>query len=1189
MKRWLGFGLLVLPMLILLAALAGLAFLGGSETGLRQLARLAEQSSAGTLTIDNVSGRLLDTWHLEGVRVQTVDMDLRCRKIEGRLRPLALLQKEVQMTLVHGEGVDLLIKENAQDTSPLILPSFNFPVRVAVEKVEIQDFFIHDDTGVEFPPIEWITGELTAEKRRVLLTGGEIRMNGVSALVQGNLEFDGKWPIDLKGEVQMDVGEEAGTTPLSADFLISGVLTDPLAQVDLKTPAKTRINLTCTDLFGDLRWEGETTVAQVSAEEILSLWQPKPEEVHPARPELYFTEAHITASGNTDGYTGKVKMQGQWAKSEDWPHLASHLPMTIEAELAGDTEGLQVPSLKAKLETGELLAQGMVRWQDDVHWQVELAGREVELAPYLPEWSGRMDAEIKASGRLLGDVLSGELELVTLDGDLLGYPLSGSGQLRLDEGGLKVDKLWVQSGDSELDVSGTVGEDMNLRVRAEVASLANVFPEAAGTVHFQGTVAGSREAPEFSFTVDGADLSYQENGAQTLTGSGKGIVSPQGAVEISLVGQGLRAAFWSFSSLDVALGGSMAQHHLQAKLAGADGEMDLALAGTLDMVEALAWKGVIREFLIQLDPYGKWRLREPAPLQIDGKGLELTSTCLEQGATALCVEGSWQAFADDGQWRLQAELDSLAGGLLYRWHLIPRPLAGGLSALLHLQGQGTRLVQGNAGVVAPELQMNVPDEEGREQLLRWTDTLFSLKLEDSRLTTTARSRSQDGSAIDGAIQVDGFGDLAASWDDLPLQGKIDLDIKDLTPLAYLSDSMITPTGSAKGAFTLSGRLGSPSLSGELRQKDGTIFVPATGMTLEELHLSVMMKGEEEGMALVLTADSGPGSIRIAGNVLRRDGDWRVDVHAGGKEFEVAHLTEYEIIIDPDLHMVLDAGVVQVTGRVLVPRAMIAVNKMDGYVAASDDVIIVDNIDGGKKELPLGGVVNVELGREVRVDSFGLKGRMEGSVAVTAIPGQPWTGKGSLTVHDGIYVIRNRALDISRGKFFFLGGPLVNPGIDALAQRKSNSKTVGVLVSGTVDDMEVKLFSDPPMGESEILTALLSGRPYVETGHQVSKTVTETAAVVGLERGGAILGDILSGIEDQFLLDDIYMESGEGASDVSVMIGKELFKDLYISYGYDPFKASGIFKARYDLWKRFSVETEIGAEQTGADLLWSIEK
>jgi len=1186
-KRWRVVGLFVLPLLILLAALAGVAFWGGSEGGLQQLARLAVQSSGGILTIDKVSGRLLEGWCLEGVRVQTVDLDLRCQKIEGRVRPLALLQGKVQMTLVHGEGVDLLIKEDAQDTSPLVLPILNFPVRVGVDRLEIADFFIHDETGVEFPNIAWISGELAAQKRRVLLQGGEFRMDGVSAQVQGTMDFDGKWPVDLRGGLSIEVGK--GAIPLSADFVIGAVLTDPVAEIDLKTPAKTRINLTCTDLFGDLRWQGETTVARVSANEIFSLWQAKMAAVNPAWPELYFTEAHLAATGNTDGYKGTVQMQGQWTKSEVWPHLAALPPMTIEAELAGDTEGLQVPSLTAKSQTGEVRAKGMVSWLDDVHWQAELETRDVELASYLPEWSGRMDAEIKASGRLLGDVLSGELELVALDGDLLGYPLSGSGQLRLDEGGLQVDKLWVQSGDSELDVSGTVGEDMNLRVRAEVASLANFFPEAAGTVHFQGTVAGSREAPEFSFTVDGADLSYQENGAQALTGSGKGVVSPQGAVEVSLVGHGLRAASWSFSSLNLALGGSMAQHHLQAKLAGADGEIHVALAGALDMTETLAWKGVIGDFFVQLDPYGKWRLKEPVPLQIDGKGIELSSACLEQGATALCAEGSWQAFGDDGQWSLQAELDSFASGLLYQWHLIPRPLTGSLSALLHLQGRGTRLILGDARVTAPELQMSASDEEGREQLLRWTDTLFSLKLEDSRLTTTARSRSQDGGAIDAVIQIDGFGDLAASWDGLPVQGKIDLDVKDLTPLAFLSDSMITPTGSVKGAFVLSGRLGSPSLSGELRQKDGTIFVPATGMTLEELHLSVMMRGEEEGMALVLTADSGPGNIRIAGNVFRKDGDWRVDVHAGGKEFEVAHLTEYEIIIDPDLHMVLDAGVVQVTGRVLVPRAMIAVNKMDGYVAASDDVIIVDNIEGGKKELPLGGMVNVELGKEVRVDSFGVKGRMEGSVVVTAIPGHPWTGKGSLTVHDGIYVLRNRALDMSRGKFFFLGGPLVNPGIDALAQRKSNSKTVGVLVSGTVDDMEVKLFSDPPMAESEILTALLSGRPYAETDHQVSKTVQDAAAVVGLERGGAILGDILSGIEDQFLLDNIYMESGEDASDVSVMIDKELIKDLYISYGYDPFKASGIFKARYDLWKRFSVETEIGAEQTGADLLWSIEK
>jgi len=1187
-KRWRVVGLFVLPVLILLAALAGVAFWGGSEGGLQQLARLAVQSSAGVLTIDKVSGRLLGSWRLEGVRVQTVDLDLRCQKIEGRVLPLALLRGEVRMELVHGAGVDLLIREDPQDTSPLVLPILNFPVRVAVEKLEIEDFFIHDETGVEFPRIEWISGELAAQRRRALLQGGEFRMDGVSAQVQGSMEFDGNWPVDLRGGLQIKVGEEAGAIPLSADFVIGAVLTDPVAEIDLKTPAETTINLTCTDLFGDLRWQGETTVARVSANEILSLWQAKMSAVNPAWPELYFTEAHLAATGNTDGYKGTVQVQGQWTKSEVWPHLAALPPMTIEAELAGDTEGLQVPSLTAKSQTGEVRAKGMVSWLDDVHWQAEFETRDVELASYLPEWTGHMDAEIKTSGRLRGDVLSGELALVALDGDLLGYPLSGSGELRLDERGLQVDTLRVQSGDSELDVSGTVGEEMNLRVRAAVASLANLWPEAAGTGHFQGTVKGSRKAPEFSFTLDGNALSYRETMVQTLTGSGKGVFSPQGAVEVKLAGQGLWAASFPFSSVDVGLGGSMARHHLQAKFAGSSGEIDVALDGSLETAEAIAWKGELGELLLHLDPYGKWRLRKPAPLRIDGSGVELAPACLEQGAASFCVEGEWQAF-DDSQWRFNADLDSFACGLLYQWHLIPRPLEGRLSALLRLQGQGARLVQGEAGVTVPDLQMSAPDEDGREQILRWTETLFSLKLVDSRLSTTAKSRYQDGSTIDAVIQIDGFGDFASSWDGLPLQGKIDLDVKDLTPLAFLTDSMIVPTGSVKGAFALSGRLGNPFLSGELRQRDGTVFVPATGITLEELYLSVMMKGEEEGMAVVLLADSGSGNIRVAGNVLLRDDNWLVDVHATGKEFELAHLTEYEIVVDPDLHIVMDAGVAHVTGRVLVPWALIAVNKTEGYVAASDDVIIVDKQDGGKKEWPLSGMVTVELGKEVSVDSFGVKGRMEGSVAITAVPGHPLTGKGNLIVHDGIYVVRNRALDISRGKFFFLGGPLVNPGIDALAQRKNNSKTVGVLVSGTVDDMEVKLFSDPPMAESEILTALLSGRPYAETSHQVSKTVQETVAGVGFERGGAILGDIFSGIEDQFLLDNIYMESGEDASDVSVMIGKELIKDLYISYGYDPFKASGIFKARYDLWKSFSVETEIGAEQTGADLLWSIEK
>ena len=1183
-RRWM-IGLLLLPLLIIPA---GLVFLGCSEQGGRQLARMAVQLSAGVLTIDGVSGRLVDTWRLEGVRVQTVDVDLNIKIVEARWQPLALLHGVMRMTRVHGEGIDLLIKEDVNDTSPFVLPSLKLPVKVVMERVELRDFFIHDDTGFEMSLIERITGRLAGERRHLFLDGGEISFSGASAQVAGSMELDGKWPVDLRGGLRIEVSEGHDPTPLAGDFIIGGALSDPVAQVDLKSPAIARIHLVCTDLFNDTRWQGETTAVDMGGRDILSLWGTATAADADA-PDLRFTDVRIKVAGTMDGYQGTARMLGEWAQSKVWPHLASLPPMEIDVEFAGDTYGFQVPSLAARLPAGELTARGLVDWREDVRWRVELSGRDVELEPYLPEWTGRMSGEVNIGGRLHGDVLSSEIELVALDGELLGYPLSGGGQMRMDEKGVRVDRLRLQSGDSELEMTGEMGDGMDLRILADVKNLGNFWPEAAGGAHFQGTIAGSRETPEFSFRFDGGGLSYNEITAQTLTGSGKGVYRPQGAIALEVAGKDLQVGSTHFSTLAVDVGGTMAAHHLRATLAGAAGDVDVALGGAFDTADAPAWRGELRDLLARIDPYGKWRLKEPAALRVDDQGVALVSACFVQGEAALCVEGDWQVFGD-GSWRLNGDLDSFACGRLYQWHLIHRPMTGKLAALLRLQGEGARLVRGNGGVTAPELQLTVYDEDGREQRLRWTDTRLSMELADSRLTTIAKTRFQDGGAIDAAVQVDGFGDLASSsLAGLPLQGEIGLDVKDLAPLAFLSDYMVRPRGSMKGAFALSGRVGSPILSGELRQISGNVFVPATGITLEELYLSVMMKGEKEGMALILEADSGPGQLRVAGNVAREEGEWRVDVKATGHEFELAHLSEYEIIIDPDLHLVMDDGVARVSGKVLVPRAAIAVNKVDGSVSASDDVILLDDQDRGKKTLPLSGMVTVEMGKEVNVDSFGVKGRMEGGVTVFAAPGLPLTGKGNLTVHDGIYVLRDRALDISRGQLSFHGGSLDNPGIDMLAQRKSNNKTVGVQVSGTIDDMEVKLFSDPPMAEGEILTALLSGRPYSGSKHQVSKTVKEASAGVGLGRGGDFLGDLIAGLEGGLPLDDIYMEGGAGASDVSLRVGKELFKDLYISYGYDPFKASGIFRARYDLWKRFSVETEIGGEQTGADLLWSIEK
>jgi translocation and assembly module TamB len=1198
----------MLPVLIVLIALAGLAFYGFTASGLRQLVRMAVDLSGGALAVEDVQGRLLGTWRLDGLRLQTPAVDLVCKKMVARWQPLALFQGTVRMVTVHGEGIEVRIKEEGQGKTSFTLSEVLLPVEVVLAAFELNGVSIHGMSDRELPRIEQISLELATHKNHVILKRVEARIPGTSAHMQGIIGLGGKWPLDLHGgwrQEEKNGGILAG--PVAADFVIRGTLNDLVAQVDFQIPVQTRVNLACSDPFGALRWQADTVLSQV-----------KPAKMNPDWPDLVLADVDIRASGTKAGYQGTVQVEGS-------PQVQVH------AEFAGDLNRLWVSSLVAQLPggavtdkdvlmprepgtqgrdapvslaprtdkerlAGAVTARVAFGWQDGLFWQVELAGKDLNPEAYFPDWQGHINTKINAAGRLQEGELQGEVQLAALDGDLLGYPLAGSGLMNIDGNGIRMKEFLLRSGESELTVTGTVGAGVNsaldLRVQLDTENLGNLLPEAGGAAHLKGTIHGSREAPEFSFDLAAAKLFYRDNVLQTLTASGQGIFNTQGEVDVQFSGKGLRTGRAEFSSLEVDLGGTIARHQVRAKLTGQAGDIDMLLAGGLAVQ---VWQGEIRDILVRLDPYGKWQLQSPAPLRIDGAGVDLDSACLQQGEARLCLAGGWQPSGDggsgNGPWRLEANLDSFDSNLLYQWHLLSRPLEGRLDAFVRTAGEGARLRTGEARCSAPALQLAIQDEDGRDQLLRWTDNLLHLELVDDKLVSMAKSRFQDGSALDATIIIGGSGDFSASWAGLPIQGEIGLDVKDLAPVAVLSDYTVKPTGSMKGTFAVQGMVGKPRLSGELRQIDGNVFIPATGITLEKLFLSVMVQGEGEGMRLVLDTVSGPGKIRIAGDVTH-DGQngWQMDATATGKDFEVVHLPDYEILLDPDLLFALRKGVMQVSGKVLVPSASVTVKEAAGSVTASRDVVVVDGGEKGeKKDWPLMGTVSVELGPDVHVDAFGLKGRLLGSVTVTDAPGLPLTGKGSLTLHDGIFVVRDRALDISRGRFSFLGGPLENPGIDVLAQKKTKNKIVGVLASGTVNDMDLKLFSDPPMAEDAILTELLAGRSYSGTSHQVSNTVGAVATGLGLTRSGAFVEDILSRLENQFALDDIYVESGEKSSDVSVMIGKELSKDLYISYGYDPFTSAGIFKARYDLWKGFSVETEVGADRTGADLLWSIEK
>jgi len=419
---------------------------------------------------------------------------------------------------------------------------------------------------------------------------------------------------------------------------------------------------------------------------------------------------------------------------------------------------------------------------------------------------------------------------------------------------------------------------------------------------------------------------------------------------------------------------------------------------------------------------------------------------------------------------------------------------------------------------------------------------------------------------------------------MPIKGKLDLNLKDLSQLAPLSGYMLNGKGRFAGSLALQGTVAKPALQGKMTLADGEIRIPDAGIAVQELELSVA--GDTAANRVGLTLVSEGSSLKAEGMVKQSpQKQWQADFTVKGEGFQILDLSEYQAVVSPDLHFTYGEAGTALSGRVTVAKARIAPVGFQGSVSSSRDVIVVD-ADGEQERngLPLSLDLEIIMGKEVEVDAFGVKGHLDGSLKINQKPGQVMTGLGSLNLRDGTFVFKGANLKINRGLVFYQGGPIDDPGLDVQANKEINDKEVGIQLTGTISHMEMKLFSNPSMDDSDILAYLVAGHDMSSSNETEGSILGAAAASLGIEEGETFLSDIA---EETGL--DVNLAGGEKASDISLVVGKEIYKDLYISYGKGLSDSAGTFKARYILKYGFSVETETTSEATGSDLFWSLER
>ncbi len=142
----------------------------------------------------------------------------------------------------------------------------------------------------------------------------------------------------------------------------------------------------------------------------------------------------------------------------------------------------------------------------------------------------------------------------------------------------------------------------------------------------------------------------------------------------------------------------------------------------------------------------------------------------------------------------------------------------------------------------------------------------------------------------------------------------------------------------------------------------------------------------------------------------------------------------------------------------------------------------------------------------------------------------------------------------------------------------------VQLSGRVSKMKIDLFSSPSMDESDIPAYLL-------VGHNVSQSNGAERSLLGTAVSALSMGvgdSVLDTIEKKTGL-NVSLEKGEETKGYSLVISKEIYKNLYVGYGKGLTDSESVFTIHYQLPDGFSVETESTSTTNKVELFWSVER
>lgn len=881
-------------------------------------------------------------------------------------------------------------------------------------------------------------------------------------------------------------------------------------------------------------------------------------------PQVQSPRGRFQASGNLEDYRFDLdtRVQGPDVPQGDW-----------KLQGQGSAQALKSLTVNGKTLEGEIQAKASAAWQPAVNWQAQITGSGINPGAQWPQAPGKLALNLQSEGAINDGRLAAKVRLVDLSGTFDKQTVKGQSQISVDDQNLTIENLRLQAGNARLESSGSLTDRWDLRWQLEVPDLTRLVPAAKGTIRSSGKLEGPRLQPRGTVDLAAQGVAYADNAIRQLQVKAAVDVSGSSQSHLDIAGRELHVAGQQWQEIKLQGSGTPAQHSLQANVQGELGHFNLALAGGLD---EQTWKGRLTELKASQTQFGDWTLAKPVPIQASPEQAAAEALCLVSNPTQLCVQGQWSG-KDGAQGRVQLVKlrPDRFQALMPENVKIETELNGEITGAMKpdgaLQGNADlRLAPGNLDLVANGEPLKVALGGGSVQ---------------------AKATGKDANA-EVKLSLGDLGQIASTARLSDLTGKprivskVQAEIKDLAIVSAFAPQVQEVKGRLTADIDVSGALSKPELLGSVKLENAAVAIPQLSAQIHDIQLAANATRDGQ-LHFTGSAQSGKGKLEISG--MGDPAAPKFDLTVKGENFRVADTSAIKAVISPDLHLSATLKNADVQGEVVIPTAYLSPPEEAGgasRVGTSSDVVIVADKEGDPPKKAVGPAIHanvrVVLGEDVKVAAAGFKGQLKGSLLVEQDPGLATRGTGNVEVAAGEYKVYGQELEIQRGKVLFSGGPIDNPGLDLrIARNFDDDVMAGAEVTGTLQRPRLKLISTPSMADSSILSYLLFGRASDQTSGSEQALLTRAAAALG----GTFSNKIASNVG----LDELSFESGSDPEDTSLVLGKYLSPDLYVSYGIGLLEAVNKFTLRYRLTKSLSFESSTTGTDTGADLLYTIER